>query len=115
MFRRTLSWLMPVLTAFALLACSNSATHAAAIAKAAVAQYGSPDIRPLAAPTAPHQEFAAVWNQWSDDDGPDDIEQVPQFSLLVEFASSTDWGRPRSAPPRHDFNRIAQPRDPPTT
>jgi hypothetical protein len=113
MFRRTLSWLLPALTAFALLACSNSATHAAAIAKAAitraaVAQYGNPDIRPLAAPTAPHQDLAAGWNQWSDDDGPDDW-------LLVEFVSATDWGRPRSTPLRHDFNRIAQPRGPPTT
>jgi hypothetical protein len=115
MFRRTLSGLLPALAAFALLVCGNSATHAAAIAKTAVAQYANPDIQPLSGPAAPHQDLAAGANQWTDDDGPDDIEQAPQFSLLVEFTSSTDWERPGSALPRHDVNLIAQPRGPPST
>jgi hypothetical protein len=129
MFRRTLSWLLPALAAFALFACGNSAAHAttitqititqititrAAIAQAVIAQCANRDIPPLSGSTIPPQDLAAGWNQWTDDDGPDDIEQAPQGSLPVVFTSSVVCERPRNAPPRQEVNATAQPRGPPT-
>lgn len=114
MCRRILSWLLPALTAFAILACGNGAAHVAAIAQTTIAQYSNPDIHTRVAPTIPHQDLAAGGNQWTDDDGPNDVEQAPQISLLVEFPSFNDWEPPRYVLPRHDVDLIAQPRGPPT-